>query len=35
MKMKCVLYPQSFTLITDVKCNFQCYQKDLANDNFK
>ena len=30
MKMKCFHYPQSFTLILDLKFNFQCYQKDLA-----
>ena len=30
MKMKCFHYPQSFTLIIDVKFNFECYQKGLA-----
>ena len=35
MKMKCFHYPQSFTLIIDLKFNFLCYQKTQVNKGSK
>ena len=34
MKMKCFHYPQSFTLIIDVKFNFQCCVFLSTNENW-